>query len=85
MRLCEVAPYLMYACYVPCAWVGPKLYVETKCFVSYSFDSMSKAQESKEGHLQTLYFVPFMTWVPIPNDVEMLRPKVGLEPNQITI
>ena len=26
-------------------------YVETKCFVSYSFNSVSEAHESKEGHL----------------------------------
>ena len=34
-----------------CAWVGPELYAKTKCFVSDSFDSISKAHESKEGHL----------------------------------
>ena len=36
---------------VLCAWVGLELYVETKCFVSSSFDSVSGAHESKEGHL----------------------------------
>ena len=37
--------------YQQCAWVGPKPYIETKFFVSYSFDSVSKDHESKEGHL----------------------------------
>ena len=32
-----------------CAWVGPELYVETKFFVSYSFDSISS--RIKRGHL----------------------------------
>ena len=31
--------------------LGPKPYVKTKCFVSYSFDSISGAHKSKGGHL----------------------------------
>ena len=50
-QLCGAIPYPMYACCVPYAWVGPEPYVETKGFVSYSFDSISEAHESKEGHL----------------------------------
>ena len=48
--LCGVAPRPMYACCVLCAWVGLEPYIETNV-VSYSFDSINEAQESKEGHL----------------------------------
>ena len=41
----ELHPYPMYTCCLPYVWVGPELYVETKCFVSYSFDSISEAHE----------------------------------------
>ena len=51
MQLCEVAPHPMYMCCLLCAWVRPELYIETKCFVSYSFDFVSEAHESKERHL----------------------------------
>ena len=42
-------PHVCVMCVV--CWVGPKLYVKTKCFVSYSFDVVSETHESKEGHL----------------------------------
>ena len=45
-KLCGVTPRPMYVCCLPCAWVGLKLYIEKKCFVSYSFDSISEAHES---------------------------------------
>jgi len=51
MQLYGVATHLMYACCLPCAWVGPEPYIEKKLFVSYSFDSVSGAHKSKEGHL----------------------------------
>ena len=46
-----IAPHPMYAWCVSCAWVRPEPYIETKCFVSYSFDSISEVHESKDGHL----------------------------------
>ena len=51
MQLCGVAPHPIYACCLPCVRFGPKSYVETKCFVSYSFDSINGAHKSKNGHL----------------------------------
>ena len=80
-----VAPCPVYVCCLPCAWVGLESYVEKKLFASYSFDSISGAHESKERYLQTLHFVPLTTRAPVPNDVEILQPKVGLGPNQIKI
>ena len=68
-----------------CAWVGPEPYIETKCFVSYSIDSISRAHESKEGHLYTLHFVPLTTRAPVSNDAEILKPKVGKGSNHIEI
>ena len=50
-QLCGVAHLPMYVCSVLCAWVGLEPYVEIKCFVSCSFDSISEAHESKEWHL----------------------------------
>ena len=44
-QLYGVAPRPMYACCVLYAWVGPKLYVKTKYFFSYSFDSVNGAKE----------------------------------------
>ena len=51
MQLSGVAPCPMYVLCVSCAWVGLESYIETKCFVSYSFDSFSETHELKEGHL----------------------------------
>ena len=50
-QLCGVAPHPMYTYFFPCEWVGLKPYIETKFYVSYSFDSVSEAHESKEVHL----------------------------------
>ena len=60
-QLYGVVPHTMYMCCLPYVWVGLELYVETKCCVSYSFDSICGAYESKEGHQQTLHFVPLTT------------------------
>ena len=61
-------------------------YVETKCLVSYSFDFISGAHESKEGYLLTPHFVRLTNRSPIPhNNVGMLKPRVGLGPNLIEI
>ena len=38
--------------------VEPKLYVETKWFISFYFDFFSRAHESKERQLWTPHFVP---------------------------
>ena len=50
-QLFGVTPYPMYEWCVSCAWVGPEPYIKTKCFVSYSFNSISETHKSKEGHL----------------------------------
>ena len=65
-QLFGVAPHPMYACYVSCVWVGLEVYVESKCFVSHFFDSVSEAHESKKGHLQTSHFIPLTTQAPVP-------------------
>ena len=50
-QLFRVVPRSLYAWCVSCAWVRLEPYVETKCFVSYSSESVSKTHESKERHL----------------------------------
>lgn len=55
------------------------------CFISYSFNFVRGAHESKEGHMQTLHLYPLRLGLPFPNDVRNLRPKVGSRPNQMKV
>ena len=68
-----------------CACVGPKLYVGTKCFVSYSFDSIKDAHESKKGHCRHRNLYHLRLRPPFFNDARILKPKVGLRPDQMKI
>ena len=77
-QLYGIAPCLMYACCLSCVWVKFEPYVETKCFVSYSFDSISGAHESKEGHCRHRILYPLRLGLPFTNDVGILKLKVGL-------
>ena len=45
----HLAPCMLVINYV--RGLGPELYIEKKCFVSFSFDSISRADELKEGQL----------------------------------
>ena len=45
----------------------------------------NEMKESELEMVQAPHFVPLSTRAPVPNDVEILKPKVGLGPNQIEI
>ena len=81
MQLFEVAPRPIYVWCLSYAWVGPELYVEKNFFISYSFDFISEAHESKEGICRYHILYPLWLGSPFPNDAQTLRPKNSLEPN----
>ena len=85
MQLYGVAPYPMYACCLPYAWVGLEPHLETKCFVSFSFDFIRGAHKSKRGICRHLIVYPLQLGPLFPNDGSSLRPKVGFWPNLMKI
>jgi len=75
----------MYACCLLYVWVGPKPYVKTKCFVSYSFDFVIRAHESKVSIYRHHILYPLQLGPLLPNNVRILKPKVSLGPSQMKI
>ena len=68
---------------MPCVWVGSESFVETNVLSLILLILLAKLTNKKRGIYRHRILYTLQLGPPFPNDGKILKPKIGLEPDQI--